>query len=199
MSHLSPPEFVDLAEGVLAPARAAHLDTCDSCRAQAAGVDDALRAAAADDLVPEPSPLFWEHLSARVREGIDAAPRRPEFGFSLRGFQPDAVMLAIAVILVAVALAIPGLRRAGMPSQVATLPDSALVPGQEFELTLDPDHAEVWAVLTAAAEDLQIDDARDAGMAVQPAAIDRAVQSLSSAELSELGRLLQSELKRSGN
>ena len=42
--------------------------------------------------------------------------------------------------------------------------------------TLDDEHAEVWAVLTAAAADLEFDEAHAAGMAVQPAAVDRAVQ-----------------------
>lgn len=198
MSHLSPSEFVDLAEGGLASARAAHADTCDRCRAHAAAVRDALRMTAAADAVPEPSPLFWEHLSARVREEIDIAPERRAFSFSFRG-QPAVALLAIVVVLVAGAIVIPGLRRAGTPADITMMPDVAPITGQEFELTLDPDHAEVWAVLTAAAEDLQMDEARAAGMSVQPAAIDGAVQRLSAAELSELGRLLQSELKRSSN
>ena len=199
MSHLSPAEFVDFAEGVLEPARAAHANGCDSCRAQAAVVRDALRMVEASDGVPEPSPVFWDHLSARVREGIDAAPRRSWFAFGFRGFQPELAFLALAVVLFSVAVLVPGLRRAGTPTEVATAPEIAPAGGQEVELTLDPNNAAVWAVLTAAAEDLQLDEAQAAGMAVHPAAIDRAVQALSAAELSELGRLLQSELKRSSN
>lgn len=199
MSHLSPSEFVDLADGTLGSARAAHADTCDRCRARAAGMRDTLRMAAADDAVPEPSPLFWEHLSARVRQGIDTAPRRSAFDFSWRGVQPKSAWLAFAVVLIAAAIVIPGLRHAGTPADTPAPSLAAAAIGQEFELTLDPDDAEVWAVLTAAAEDLQIDDARDAGMSVQPAAIDRAVHRLSAAERNELGRLLQTELKRSIN
>ena len=67
------------------------------------------------------------------------------------------------------------------------------------ETTPDADNAEVWAVLTAAASDVEFEDAHDAGMHVLPAAIEHAVQDLSAAELTELGRLLQSELKRSSN
>ena len=63
----------------------------------------------------------------------------------------------------------------------------------------DPDNAEVWSVLTAAASTVEFEDAHDVGMHVYPAAIDHAVQGLSAAELAELGRLLQSELKRSSN
>ena len=141
MSHLSPSEFVDLAEHALEPGRAAHAAACDACRAQAAIVRDALRMTAAVDAVPEPSPLFWEHFSARVREGIDAAPRSSGFSFSFRGLQPDAALLTIAVVLIALAIVIPGVRRAGMPAEVAMRPDTAPVTGQDVELTLDPDHA----------------------------------------------------------
>jgi hypothetical protein len=54
-------------------------------------------------------------------------------------------------------------------------------------------------VLTAAAADLQLDEARDAGMDVASGAVDHAVTQLNRDELSELGRLLQSELKRASN
>ena len=37
------------------------------------------------------------------------------------------------------------------------------------------------------------------GLVTHPAAVDRAVQRLNQPELEELGRLLQTELKRSGN
>jgi hypothetical protein len=54
-------------------------------------------------------------------------------------------------------------------------------------------------VLTAAAADLELEEAHAAGLSVQPSAIDRAVQRLTADELNELGRLLQSELKRASN
>lgn len=66
---LSPDEFVDLLDGTLAADRRAHLDTCDACRATAADVREALTAAASLD-VPEPSPLFWPAINARVRSAI---------------------------------------------------------------------------------------------------------------------------------
>ena len=76
MSHLSAEEFVDLIDDALPPPRRAHLESCAACRGEAGvlGVVLARSAAAAD--VPEPSPLFWDHLSARVREGIEAPPAR---------------------------------------------------------------------------------------------------------------------------
>lgn len=200
MSHLSPSEFVDLAEGALRPDRAAHASTCEACQAQATVVRDALQMVAASSGIPEPSPLFWDHLSARVRDAIASTPRHSTWGFGWRGFQPLAVVLALAVAVGSVALLTRDARRDATPLVVGTTPGPVSGdPDQEPDPTLDPSHAEVWAVLTAAAADLQLDEAQAAGMAVRTSAIDRAVQGLTAAERTELGRLLQSELKRSGN
>src|SRR4051812_50015291 len=74
MRHLSAAELVDYAEDALDVARAAHLDVCAVCRRRG----DELRASlqqlsSVKSDVPEPSPLFWDHLSARVQHGIDTA------------------------------------------------------------------------------------------------------------------------------
>jgi hypothetical protein len=74
---LTPDEFVDLLDGALPAERRAHVDTCAACQATAADVREAL--AAAESLeVPEPSPLFWPAINARVRSAIadDAATAR---------------------------------------------------------------------------------------------------------------------------
>src|SRR5215475_3129471 len=70
MNHLTSDELIDAMEGMLEAERRAHLDACEECRRQfddLAGVlNDAKQAS-----VPEPSPLFWNHFSARVNEAID--------------------------------------------------------------------------------------------------------------------------------
>lgn len=202
MTHFSPSEFVDFAEGALAPARAAHADGCDGCRAQAALVRDAMRAAAAPE-IPEPSPLFWERFSARVREGV--AAEAPHTAWScLGGRAPMRLAAAIAVVVAVASTA--WLVRDAQRSRVAAPSNqeqAAATPiaGRQGDLDagIHPDNAEVWAVLTAAASDMAIEEARAAGIKPHPAAIDRAVQDMTTAELHELGRLLQSELKRSNN
>ena len=70
--HLTSAEFVDLADGVRDDASAPHLAECDRCRRRARGSarDDGRCRRRLD--VPEPSPLFWDHLSARVREAVAA-------------------------------------------------------------------------------------------------------------------------------
>lgn len=202
MKHLSPSEFVDFAEGTLAPAPAAHADACDACRAQAAVVRDAMRAAAAAD-VPEPSPLFWEHLSARVREGI--AAEQPRRVWSWLGWRESLRLAAAIAVVAAIASTTWLVRDAQRSREVAPAVQdrTAATPraGQtvDADAGVDADNAEVWAVLTAVASDMAIEEAGAAGMKPHPAAVDRAVQEMTSAELTELGRLLQSELKRSSN
>lgn len=74
---LSPDEFVDLIDGTLPPVRTQHLVACTGCAATAQSVREAL-ALATSASVPEPSPLFWPSVNARVRDGIAA---RTAFGW----------------------------------------------------------------------------------------------------------------------
>ncbi len=72
MSHLTPEEFVDAVDGTLGPLsddRLRHLKGCVRCRDELASLGATLRDTRAAD-IPEPSPLFWDHLSRRVRERI---------------------------------------------------------------------------------------------------------------------------------
>jgi hypothetical protein len=202
MTHLSESEFVDFASDALDPRRAAHVETCASCREQS----DVLRAMLRDVssvVVPEPSPLFWEHMSARVRDGVAAAPVPSRFGWrwpGIRSLVPIGAAAAVAVAVISGALM---LRTApdGRPSVPVITEHAAATaaPDATPRATPDPDNAEVWDVLTSAASTIRFDEAHAAGMHVHPAAIDHAVQGLSAAERNELGRLLQSELKRSSD
>lgn len=204
MKHLSPSEFVDLADGTLPPGRAGHAEGCDACRAQGALVREALRATSAPE-IPEPSPLFWEHFSARVREGVATQELRTAWSW-LGGREPWRLAAAFAIVVAVVSTAWLVRAPRSSPSQVVAPVThehsaSTLVPNHSGDINagVDPGNAEVWAVLTAAAADMAIEDAGAAGMKPHPAAVDRAVQGMNTAELNELGRLLQSELKRSGN
>src|SRR5438477_98863 len=77
MRHLHADEFVDIAEGTRAESSSAHLASCEACRSQLADVRAAMAAAAEAD-VPEPSPMFWHHLSQRVREAVVNEPQQAE-------------------------------------------------------------------------------------------------------------------------
>lgn len=203
--HLSESECVDLAEDTLDPRRAAHVETCAPCREQA----DTLRVLLHDTRaveVPEPSPLFWRHLSARVHDEIAADPgagRGAWRGVGMRGLGPLAAAAAVIVALVSGGLLVRGVRDGYAPAglgagSVAGTPSPAAPDARRPDMP-DAENAEVWAVLTAAASSVEFDDAHAVGMHVHPAAIDHAVQNLTAAERTELGRLLQSELKRSSD
>jgi len=205
MTHLSPAEFVDLVDGTLAASRAAHVESCDDCRTRAGLVRSMLREAQTVE-VPEPSPLFWDHFSDRVRGAVaeERRARRAAGWFSwssdvTRRFVPVAAAAAFVVVLVV--SAVMTRRAAEAPGALAARnpasPAAHLVAPAD-DAALDAANSEVWDVLTAAAADMQIEDAREAGMTVRPGAIDRAVQKMAPDELNELGRLLQSELKHSG-
>ncbi|MEP7116050.1 MAG: hypothetical protein ABI880_00600 [Acidobacteriota bacterium] len=67
---LRPDEFIDALDGVTGAVRRAHLDGCSACQATMAEVRSALAAAERAE-VPEPSPLFWSQVNARVRAAIE--------------------------------------------------------------------------------------------------------------------------------
>jgi hypothetical protein len=198
MSHLSPAEFVDFVDGALAPARLAHVESCPGCRAQAAALQSVMREAGAVD-VPEPSPLFWDHLSARVRRGVDEGPRRFVWSFAAgRGLVP--VGAAASLVLALLVGAVMTRRTVEVPSSMVVRQSvPATATGREDAVPEAAGTSEVWDVLTSVATDMKLEDADAAGMTVHSATIDRAVQGMSPDELQELGRLLQTELKRSSN
>ena len=76
-THLSPDDLAAAADGTLGDEAASHLGHCAVCRAALAELSGLLTALKLEN-VPEPSPLFWDHFSARVREatGKASSPRR---------------------------------------------------------------------------------------------------------------------------
>jgi len=204
-THLRDTEFVDFAEGTLAAPRAAHLETCATCRAQAEEVAAALRAVPASEM-PEPSPLFWDHFSARVREQVaQETPERAGWWASVgvRALMPLAAALAILIAVFSLTM-LPRLTRTTRIPVAGELASShpaagAKVADADFLTSVDDQNAGAWAVITAAASDMRLDDAHAEGMGVRPGAVDHAVTHMNQAELTELGRLLQSELKRSSD
>jgi hypothetical protein len=189
MKHLTPDELVDLVEGTLAAGRAAHVEQCADCRRLADQARSAL-AAAAEDGVPEPSPLFWEHFSARVRRAIEAEPmRRWSWGWLWR----PAVGLPLAAGLV-VAIAIAALwRPAPAPAPggaTAAVETPAAGAGDEVDLSADDAS---WDLVATIAGTLEWEAAEAAGFSAEPGAADRAILLLTREERVELGRLLSAE------
>ena len=189
MTHLRETELVDLLDGTLHAARVAHVDTCDACRSRA----DALRDTAARvEAVPahQPSPLFWEHFSARVNERIDAAPG--EGGWFVLPRLAFVALGTLAVILVGFNL----LTAPAVTAPPPTTPVTAVADPPIFAPGLDELDADIdWAILRAAADGLDVEDAKAAGLATRPGTVDRFAMELTEAERAELIRLVESELK----
>jgi hypothetical protein len=178
MTHLTSDELIDAIEGLPVPERQAHLAACETCQRQirelAAVLGDAQQAS-----VPEPSPLFWQHLSARVRGAIDADPR----GSSLSWWRWQLLAPLGAVALLVVALA-TNIRPPDVALDVAA---GAAVDA--------PRAADSWAALTLLVGNIDLETASAAGV-IEPGAADAALLELTSEEQQELTRLLEAELMR---
>ena len=207
MTHLTDVDLVDLLEGSLPPDRMRHVDACASCRERA----DDLRITidhASDASVPEPSPLFWDHLSARVRAGINAADDDADevktgsisgvSGSWLGWLRHEGFTWAIAAALVVALIAGAAWQvTAPSPAGPQIVERTTTPPRPDSDLP-DADADPAWAVVRTVADEVQWNDAVVAGLDAQPGAAERAVQSLSAAERSELVRLLLAEAKRPG-
>jgi anti-sigma-K factor RskA len=200
--HLKDDELVDLAERARPEASAPHLASCEQCRRQVRDLRDMMAVAAEVD-VPEPSPLYWDHLSARVRESVaaEASPRRPWLDVAAwRRVLMPASAAAVAFIVIVVALS---------SRLMAPPPPSTPAPAPAAVFLKDTDVVDVWN--DAAADDdesltlmaslsagLDLEAAGEAGLAAGGSA-EHAVTHMDDADLRELKRLLTQELAPSGD
>jgi hypothetical protein len=189
--HLNPGTFVDILDGTVAESAVPHLASCDQCREQLSEVRTVWQAAADVD-VPEPSPLFWDHLSARVREVVVAEPRRP-LGWREHLRQPwrvAALAGATAALIVVAVVQFPTDRAGGtrpVRPPAASINRAALAP---VERLADDD---MLAFVADLAGNLDWDDASDIGLAVR-GVDERAVADMTDVERRELHRLLTEAL-----
>jgi hypothetical protein len=197
MNHLTEEELVDVADGTLAEERRAHLRGCDNCREQAVSMGTLLARVAAVQ-VPEPSPLFWDHLSRRITDAVSApAPQRRGWLGSLA--RPASAWAAGLISLSLVAALSFSLNRA--PDADPPVPVSHRTAVEELQAPSDWDDIEAdqaWALVRTVAEDVGWDEAHAAGLAVRPGAAEGIAVELSWSEQSELALLIEAELKGSG-
>jgi hypothetical protein len=185
MTHLTADELIDALEDQLPPDRRSHLASCDACRRELAGLSAVLGDAKQID-VPEPSPLFWQHFSERVRTAVDSE------GLPGTGLMPAwwrwqvlAPVGAFALLLLALMIAVPKPERSGpgMSQEAAAAVES---PGAD----------ERWVMVENLVGEFDWETAREAGLTVKPGAADQAIAHLSAEEQQELTRLLKAELMR---
>ena len=190
MTHLSESELIDLVDGSLSALRAQHAAACEICRTQADVLRRTIEMTAA---VPAdmPSPLFWERFGARVNERIDAE-RSPGRWFLLPRFALVGLG-TLAVLLIAFNLVVgPRDPRPATPPTSAVVSVEDVTPPAEAD---DLDQDAEWAIVRAAADELDIDAARAHGLAMKPGSVDRLAMELTEAERAELIRLVQEEIK----
>jgi hypothetical protein len=191
MSHLSPSEFVDLLEGQLPIERARHASSCGVCRSQVEELREALRRSASVP-PPEPSPIFWNHFSNRVREGItEPAGRRFDWLFLSRRL---AFALALVLVLATIGWRLwPVQRTTDRREELATTNGAASLNPES-----DPAADRAWEEVRAAAENIAWDDVQEVGIVGTPGSAERAILNLSDSEQRQLMSLIEEELKRSG-
>jgi hypothetical protein len=190
MRHLAPEELIDAIDGTLTAARRAHLDTCVRCRDEVASLHTLVEDARISE-VPEPSPLFWDHFSARVHAAIaeDAAAPRTSRWFEWPVLAPIATLAFIVVALVSV---VPLGEELPAPEQRVAL---AASPSMDEPIaSVDAE----WMFLADLMSDLEVDAGPDTGIFARPGSADAAVLQLSSGEQQELMRLLREELRAGG-
>ena len=197
--HLTPDELIDVAEGTRRESSLPHLATCGVCRRQVADLRAVLSSVAPID-VPEPSPLFWQQFSIRVRDAIAADPAGSGWRWVWTRFRTPLVLAAAPAVLVLCVLAARVIAPRLMPSHAATASLASGVPaaGQgaaRDTLVVDDPSFELVADLTGP---IDLDAAKEAGLAEQGSA-EHAVTHLSQGELQELHRLLKQELGNATN
>jgi hypothetical protein len=198
MTHLSPGQIVDIAEGCAGAGLAAHVRHCASCRSRVESVRDALRIAQSDP-PPAPSSLFWRHLAARIGEAVRHervhAPLWRDWGWRL------APIGAVAVLVIAVGVGarmwswMPGCDSPASGSRAEATVQAPDEPMTEGEPADDP----AWTLVSDLSAALSVEDAEASGVLPPPGGADKALLQLDDAERLELARILREEIgTRSG-
>ena len=184
--HLTPDELDEaLTTGSGSERVRVHLSECGDCAAQLASLARLVGELAAED-VPEPSPLYWEHASARIKTSVAAEavarPSRVTQWTWLTGLVGAAAVTTI-VVITRPPDAIPPVDRADR-SAVAVVAAGDVDDGS-------------WPLVESAAGALDVDEAVRAGLLATGDTADRAVLQLSADERAELAAMLEAELARS--
>lgn len=183
MNHLSDNELVDALDGTLQAGPAVHARDCAVCQDRLADLAHAL-ASAREAAIPDPSPLFWDHLSARVRAAIADQPRPAQRWLAWPVLVPFGGLALLVVALVS------GIVRHELPRQPESL--SADAVRLETEDAVEAAWALTANLMGTAPTSVETD------VPVRPGSAEYAALQLTPAEQTELVRLLREELKAGG-
>jgi len=194
--HLSADTLVDLAEGTRAETAESHLQQCEACRRQVAELRAMMAAAAGVDM-PEPSPLFWEHLSERVRRDVaaEAVPRRLLDTRWLGASSAWRIAATVATVAIVAVLLGRVPRDRGVPP-----PSSASSAGSDDVLAIStPETADdpSLALVVDLASQMDAEAVVESGLSDHLGGLDEMLVTLTAGERVELRRLLKDELAKS--
>lgn len=136
--------------------------------------------------VPEPPPMFWNHLSARVRDAVASEPVPGPWWMAY--WRP--LLLSVGAVA-SVALVV--MLRSSAPAPV----ESATTTGNTAsanELVADVEVSEMWRLIEVAAPKLEMHAVQEAGLMPTEYATDQAIQSLTPSQREALVRLLRKEM-----
>ena len=190
--HLSPEQFVDALEHRLAADRTAHLATCLECANELEDMRSLMEGVTLAGQVPEPSPLFWDHLSARVRDAVAIEPVPMAAAWWHMSWRPLAtiggVLSVLAVVLtVSVWRSAPADGGAGAPAVASTAEDRVPADGSDS----------VWEMIGTLAPTMPADHAYGTGLQPGRATTEGAIDSLTNAQRVALMKLLRAEMRSS--
>lgn len=181
--HLRHEEFVDAIEHTLDAARQAHLDSCEQCRSAVGELGSTLNDARSVDL-PEPSPLFWDHFSNRVRE----ATARETMTVA-RWWHPSQWWRPVGILASALAAAV--LVMVLRPWHTST--PVAGEPVGEVQAFVTPPDDGSWGLVIGLASDLDAKDVREVAKPREGTA-DAMIAELSPAQRRALAQLIKDEI-----
>lgn len=195
MKHLSPEQLVDVAEGTGEAAHAEHAASCEACRSSVDGLRAAIALASADP-PPEPSPIVWEHLAARIGAAVRREPQA-RGGWNAWKWRLAPVGAA-AVVVTAVGFGVTfwpaqAPHRAEQAAAASQPADEARAVPVSAGEAAPPDDAS-WLLVSDLSADVAFDEAEAAGALT--GAADRALLQLNESERVELARLLRDEMAR---
>jgi hypothetical protein len=187
MNHLTDPELVDALDGQAPTNVVVHVRECGTCRDRLSDLAETLAETRLADM-PEPSPLFWDHLSARIREDIARHPMPSRARWL--AWPMWAPLGGLALVVVAI---IAGLLREGPVSD-----PPAMTTVDDVRLQEDAALEAAWALTADLIGSGDAAAAIDAEGIVRPGSAELAAADLSPDEQVELLRLLRLELKVGG-
>jgi hypothetical protein len=194
MAHLDREELLALAESGRPLPERHHAATCEACRLELESLRTVL-AEVRDVDVPEPSPLFWDHFAARVREATsqEPGPRGSWTGWAARPAWSLTLGTAAAAAMLSVVLVMrPASPPATSPVANVTTPASDDSLNPPFEIAGGAD----WELVADVAGNVDLDEASAIGVGVSPGDADAALQDLSADEQGELVRIIRAELQK---